>query len=66
MDIPEQPKHATATPSERVAFLNALRAIVGRRPDIPRNKLGTPLVSDFDLIWSDDAERAEAWKAAKQ
>lgn len=53
----------SATQAERVAFLNALREVVARR--CPRNKVGTPLVSDYDMIWSDDAERDEAWAKAK-
>lgn len=56
---------ATASQAERVAFLNALREIVARRPTIQRNKVGTPLVSDYDLIWSSDDERAEAWTIAR-
>lgn len=52
-----------ATQAERVAFLSALRDVVARR--CPRNKVGTPLVSDYDMIWSDDSERAEAWEKAK-
>jgi len=52
-----------ATQAERVAFLAALRDVVARR--CPRNKVGTPLVSDYDMIWSDDVERAEAWEKAR-
>ena len=46
------------TLEQRAKFLAALREIVGRR--VPRNKVGTPLISDFDLISADDAEIREA------
>lgn len=55
--------HALASQSERVKFLSALRDVVGRR--CARNKIGTPLVSDYDMIWSSDDERADAWRMAK-
>jgi len=48
--------------ASRVKFVNALRSIVGRR--MPKNKAGTPLVSDFDLIDAIISERAEAIEAA--
>ena len=50
-----------ASQSERVAFLCALREIVGRR--CPINKAGAPLVSDYDMIWSGDARKIEREKA---
>lgn len=49
---------------QRVAFLNRLRKIVGRR--CPRNKVGTPVVSDFDLIWSTPGEREEALREVQR
>lgn len=42
----------------RVKWANNLRAIVSRR--MPRNKMGTPMVSDVDLLFATEAERAEA------
>lgn len=51
---------------ERVRFMNALREVVSRRPEIPRNKLGVPLVSDFDVVCSTQAEQAEAWELARK
>jgi hypothetical protein len=48
------------TLEQRVNFLAALREIVGRR--VPRNKVGTPLVSDFELIAASDDEIQEALK----
>lgn len=54
--------HYSISQIDRVAFLNALREIVGRRR--PRNKSGAALVSDYDLLWSSDDERAEAWRRA--
>ena len=57
------PDYALATQSERVGFLGALREIVGRHA--PRNKVGTPMVSDYDMIWASDDERAEAWRTAR-
>jgi len=56
---------AAASIPERVAFLNALREIVGRRADIPKNKIGVPLVSDYDLVWSSESERDQAWVIAR-
>lgn len=53
-----------ATQAERVAWLAALRAIVGRR--CAKNKAGAALVSDFDLIWSTEDERKEAWETMKK
>lgn len=59
----------------RVAYLNALHSIVGRAgrvPEIPRNKIGTAMVGDFDCIDANLAEQIEAilraeklWKEAK-
>lgn len=58
----------------RVAYMNHLRAIIGRPgrvPEIPRNKIGVALVSDYDCLDANLAERIEAilraekmWKEA--
>lgn len=50
--------------AERVAFMAALRAIVGRR--CAKNKAGAALVSDFDLVWATEDERKEAWETMKK
>lgn len=50
-----------ATSVQKVAFMNSLRSIVGRRS--PRNKSGAPLVSDFDLVTATVDEKAEAFAA---
>lgn len=42
----------------RVKWVNALRDIVARR--IPKNRSGTSLVSDIDLMFATLGERAEA------
>lgn len=42
----------------RVKWVNKLREIVARR--MPRNKMGTPMVSDVDLLFATDGERKEA------
>lgn len=59
----------------RVSYMNHLRAIIGRPgrvPEIPRNKIGVPLVSDYDCLDANLAERIEAilraekmWKEAQ-
>ena len=47
-------------PAARVKFSNALRTIIGKRESIPKNKLGQPLVSDYDMLDSTAAEQVEA------
>jgi hypothetical protein len=47
----------------RVKFLNALRKIVGNKCEV--NKVGLPIVSDFDLIHATAAEKAKAFILAK-
>lgn len=42
----------------RVKWINALRTIVSRR--VPKNKTGSPLVSDIDLLTASSEERLEA------
>ena len=44
--------------SMKVRFLGDLRDVVGRRT--PVNKVGSRMISDFDLIASSDEEIAEA------
>lgn len=39
---------------KRVKYVNALRKAVAHR--CPKNKLGAPLVSDFDLLCADEEE----------
>jgi hypothetical protein len=48
----------------RIRWVTALRDVVGRR--CPRNKIGTPLVSDIDLLMAYPIERAEALLRAKK
>lgn len=43
----------------RVKWVNKLRDIVSRSPRIPKNKVGTALVSDVDLMFATLPERAE-------
>lgn len=42
----------------RVTMIGHLRRILGRR--MPRNRAGTPVISDFDLLLATDAELDEA------
>jgi len=46
----------------RIKWINALRAIVGRR--VPKNKSGVPLVTDVDLLLAEPHERMEALTTA--
>lgn len=55
--IHEARKVLVTTTELRVKYLNTLRAIVGRR--CPKNTVGAPLVSDYDLV------NAEAWEHAE-
>lgn len=43
----------------RVKFINTLRDIVGE--SMPKNKAGTPIVSDVDLLFASSAQLAEAY-----
>ena len=58
-----------ANVATRVKFINALREIVGRRA--PRNAMGTPLVSDVDLMcagldeWREAVDKAIGRKGGK-
>lgn len=45
--------------ADRVKWLNTMREIVSRR--CPKNKIGAPLVSDFDIAMSTAMERCECW-----
>lgn len=53
-------KPVSGTPAMRVKFMNALHDIVARRPDTKRNKIGAPLISDFDMLSASPFEIAEA------
>jgi hypothetical protein len=44
----------------RVKWVNALREIVSRT--VPTNKVGTPMISDVDLLCATPEERAEAYR----
>lgn len=46
------------TKEQRVKFINTLRVIVGE--NMPKNKSGVPLVSDFDLVAATDFQKKEA------
>ena len=48
----------------KVTFLNTLRDIVAKSGRIPLNKVGTAVVSDFDLIAARDDEKERAAKKA--
>lgn len=53
--------HGIANPENleiRVKYINHLRDIVGRR--MPKNKSGSPLTSDVDLLMAENSEIAEA------
>ena len=50
--------HDPANLDIRVKYSNTLREIVGRR--MPRNKSGSPLTSDVDLLMAENEEIAEA------
>lgn len=53
--------HGIANPQNleiRVKYINHLRDIVGRR--MPKNKSGSPLTSDVDLLMAENSEIAEA------
>lgn len=43
-------------PESRARFLNTLRGLIERSGRMPVNKLGSPLVSDFDLMTATDHE----------
>lgn len=49
--------------ADRVKWLNTMREIVSRR--CPKNKIGAPLVSDFDIAMSTAMERCECWLKMK-
>jgi hypothetical protein len=50
--------HDPANLDIRVKYINTLREIVGRR--MPKNKSGSPLTSDVDLLMAENEEIAEA------
>lgn len=47
------------TPTLRVHYMNTLHKIVGRRME--KNKVGTPMVSDFDCLNAECHEHANAF-----
>ena len=44
----------------KVKFMNTLHNIIARRPETPRNKVGAPLLSDYDMVAAQPTEIAEA------
>ncbi len=50
--------HDPANLDIRVKYINTLREIVGRR--MPKNKSGSPLTSDVDLLMAENEEIREA------
>lgn len=50
----------SGTPAERVKFVNTLHDIIARRPSTPRNKVGAPMITDFDKLAASPLEIAEA------
>jgi hypothetical protein len=52
-------KSCAIGPDLRVKFINTLRSIVGRR--MPKNKVGSAIVSDVDLIVAECWEFCEAF-----
>lgn len=51
-------KERITTSELRVKYLNTLRGVVSR--DCPKNKAGSPLVSDYDLCDASDEQQGEA------
>lgn len=50
--------HPNASLKKRIRWTNTLRKIVGRR--MPKNKVGSPLISDVDMLLAKKEERIEA------
>lgn len=50
------------TTSQRVRFLAALRALL--IPAAPKNKVGTPIISDLDMIAATDEQMSQAYDEA--
>jgi hypothetical protein len=48
------------TVAERVKFMSTLHDIIARRPSTPRNKVGAPMITDFDKLAASPLEIAEA------
>lgn len=48
------------TPKLRYTYCNKLREVLGRRPDIAKNKFDVPLVSDYDIVNAEPQEHLEA------
>lgn len=53
----EARRHLVTAQETKVKFLNTLRAVVGRRCSV--NKVGVPIVTDYDLIDATAAEICE-------
>ena len=56
---------APNNPRFRVLWMNTLHDICEKRPGIPTNKLGQPVVSDFDKWIASDDEIQQAWENVK-
>jgi hypothetical protein len=50
----------SGTLASRVKFMNTLHDIIARRPSTPRNKVGAPMITDFDKLAASPMEIAEA------
>ncbi len=50
----------SGTFATRVKFMNTLHDIIARRPSTPRNKVGAPMITDFDKLAASPFEIAEA------
>lgn len=53
-------KQLITTPKLRYTYCNKLREVLGRRPDITKNKFDVPLVSDYDILNAEPEEHLEA------
>lgn len=49
------------TPKLRYTYCNKLREVLGRRPDIAKNKFDVPLVSDYDILNAEPEEHLETF-----
>ena len=63
MNTAEQRRQLVTTVDLKVRYLNALREIVGAR--CPKNKAGSPLVSDYDLLDASEEEQLLALEKVK-
>jgi len=53
-------KKLLTTPKLKYTYTNHLRDVISQKPETPRNKLGQPLVSDFDIVNAEAAEHLTA------